>query len=38
MKDYKNLRYEEPISLEAKIVQGGAFSAVILAILVSFWL
>jgi hypothetical protein len=34
MTDYKNLRIEEPISLEAKIVHGAAFVAVILALIV----
>ena len=38
MKDYKNLRYEEPISLEAKIVHGGAICAFFLALIVSFLL
>ena len=35
MKDYKNTRYQEPMSLEAKIVHGGAFIAVLLAVTVA---
>ena len=35
MTDYKNLRIEEPMSLEAKIVHGGAFIAVLLAVTVA---
>lgn len=38
MKDYKNLRIEDPMSLEAKIVHGGAFIAVWLAIVIGLLL
>jgi hypothetical protein len=38
MKDYKNCRYEEPLSLEAKIVHGAAFVAVWLAIVIGLLL
>lgn len=38
MKDYKNLRIEEPISLEAKIVHGGTFISVMLAIVIGLLL
>lgn len=38
MTDYKNLRIEEPMSLEAKIVHGGAFIAVWLAIVIGLLL
>ena len=34
MKDYKNVRYEEPVPFEVKIVQGSAFIAVMLALIV----
>jgi hypothetical protein len=34
MKDFKNLRIEEPMSLEAKIVHGAAFIAVFMACVV----
>jgi hypothetical protein len=36
MTDYKNRRYEEPTPIEAKIVHGSAFIAVLLALIV--WL
>lgn len=38
MQDFKNLRIEEPISLEAKLVHGGAFIAVWLAIVIGLLL
>jgi hypothetical protein len=38
MTDYKNLRIEEPMSLEAKIVHGAAFVAVWLAVVLGLLL
>jgi hypothetical protein len=38
MKDYKNTRYQEPMSLEAKIVHGAAFVVVWLAIVIGLLL
>lgn len=38
MKDFKNLRIEEPMSLEAKIVHGAAFIAVWLAVVLGLLL
>ena len=34
MRDYKNLRYVEPVPIEVKLVHGGAFAAVMLALIV----
>lgn len=34
MRDYKNVRYVEPVPLEVKLVHGGAFVAVMLAIVI----
>lgn len=34
MKDFKNTRYVEPVPIEVKIVHGGAFVAVMLALVV----
>lgn len=38
MKDFKNLRIEEPMSLEAKILHGAAFIAVWLAVVLGLLL
>jgi len=38
MKDFKNLRIEEPMSLEAKIVHGAAFIAFWLAVVLGLLL
>jgi hypothetical protein len=34
MQDYKNIRYVEPVPLEVKLVHGGAFICVLVALIV----